>query len=340
MIKNVAKFLALSSLLAFGNPMHGDGEKNFVVPSATFDKMRQCAFPLRSIFVEFTREYSQNGKPFVSEGSYLLKADISKNLLYGEYKMPPDDLNEFVWKLYLDSNTTTLLNFRKRIKGDATRHVWARIQKQGGLPFRFADVLEYNAMAGLVHGTNSLTPQLPMFSENGIELYKPDIQRIRINGEDAIKFSARSVRMHEESLEVLIFSEKSGVLLERAYTSTTNLPGKEKEVISTRRQMSDYFIDNGILFPGVITYSSDLGDRTRITINKKTAKMNPIIDEAEFVPKIPGGANVRDEINGIRYTTPIVGNPEAMKTLEADLNAYFEDADNEKAKTAPKPTTK
>jgi hypothetical protein len=118
------------------------------------------------------------------------------------------------------------------------------------------------------------------------------------------------------------------------------IDGKIVENFSNSISYSDFISCGGVLFPLRLQYTCKDGSQERITIKKKTVRINEPIDASVFIPVIPGGADVSDRINGIHYTTPVVGNPEAMKELEANLNAYFEDADNEKPKTAPKPATK
>jgi hypothetical protein len=270
-----------------------------------------------------------------------MKADIRKNLLYYESRYPSSGDSEIRQEIWIDENTITALSFlSEKGKKRPPRIVAGKSRQKIDFPESIREILTYNSAMPLSRQTHLLAPGIPMFIDKKIAMSNPIIRKEKHGDEDAILFSSSPGVVSEKMHSVWIFSEKTGALLEKRDSVCENQNGGIKERILNKRVMSDFFSENGVLFPATIIFVSMDGSRARFTVVKETAKMNPLIDEKEFVPVIPGGTKVYDEINGIRYTTPVVGNPEAMKELEADLNAYFEDADNGKAKTAPKPETK
>ncbi|MDR0535945.1 MAG: hypothetical protein LBG65_06335, partial [Puniceicoccales bacterium] len=282
----------------------------------------------------------EEGK-FTVEETYLIKADITKNLLYYERRIPPNNGSEYSQKTYFSEDRITSIGFTKEKDRFPSSRTGARITRHNAvLPIAIRNVLEHNSIAGIPHDENSLRPTSPTFVNDDINIWKPIFKRIQYGNESAIQVSTAPRKEPYWGRKFFTFSETTGALLEKGSISTKLENGKTIETFVNKYVMSDFFYYDGILFPETITLTGSNGSQSRTRVNKKTARINEPIDPSVFIPVIPGGSRVIDEINGIRYTTPVVGNPEAMKELEADLNAYFEDADNGKAKTAPKPETK
>jgi hypothetical protein len=315
--------------------------------SIVLEKIKQNTFPLKTLELGFYSERGKDGVFSSREDDCRAKIDFEQNRATWEFIRPEKKgLSEEIRSFnFFDNALSTTIVIPKRgkkpknmIRFDTpTVHI-RRDSSPLPFPSELSLIIEHNSLDQPGHG--SVKPRFPFFINGMLPFEKPMFERIEYKGETALKITSSPTLQENVSKEVFIFSEKTGALLEKRSSSGKKKEGKIVEEFYNKVTYSNFLNYNGILFPLSIQILLQDGWQQRITIKKETVRINEPIDPKEFVPKIPGGANVRDEINGIRYTTPVIGNPEAMKELEADLNAYFEKVDNGKPKTAPKPTTK
>jgi hypothetical protein len=124
--------------------------------------------------------------------------------------------------------------------------------------------------------------------------------------------------------EIFKFDIKTGNLLERERVILEKTKDGVKERREPSASFSDYFYCNGVPFPGVLIFTLSGGQSFKIEIDKKTARIEDVLDKHTFVPSFPPKTIVHDKIKGIQYETPAIGNAAAENAVVKELDALFE----------------
>jgi outer membrane lipoprotein-sorting protein len=302
--------------------------------SVEIAKIKQGLFPLKTFSGECVFEEIYRGK-IVHKEKYILELDFNNKRFFWENspEKKSDSTLATMSRCYASDEKITQIWMRKRLdSGKNYGTAIAEISKEDDETMR----LKIPPVLKSLFSYNAITEResLP-YAFNG---YKEllDIREVNHEGKQAVQIHYSRGTGPSKVDFVFLFSKQTGLLLEKKIT----FKPKNGDAIQSILTPKKYILSNGICFPEIVEITQGAENIRRITVNKETVRINEPIDPKEFIPKIPGGANVHDKINGIEYTTPVVGNPEAMKELEANLNACFEDADNEKPQKATKPATK
>ena len=330
--------LALEESSAF---IRKNAEKRNFLPE--LEKILQTGKSFRTISISYKIEMStDNGKTWKPYSENRVMWDKVKNLSYFSSRRDISVKRENA-KRDITGERIEEKTFGEGVLTSVDRHSYQLgsnkvIQKSSAkitqepkwLSFPSGFLLNYTNIGG----ENSI------FKNDSFSFHKPIITKTNYKGKAALK--VENYIFHKEKpikpgslydkvdwpIMVIFFDVETGRLLEITridinYNETKLTRGMEFQIL-----VDEYFQSNGLYFPSILRYLPRVCDgvQVRFVVDKKTAKLNEILDEKSFIPSIPPQADVIDTIKGTRYIAPSIGNIGAEKQIRKELDELFKEA--------------
>jgi hypothetical protein len=268
-----------------------------------------------------------HGKTWGKSEKVTIKLDRASGNAYFEHhgKMQDEEVTD---KLFFAEGSVTKIQTRREMKKNNIPESYSSVTIQrekhvfNSVISTLMELMEYN-----LHSEN-----IPIFKNGRLIYDAPVLSHIEYQGKKAMKILSTDKENYGWVHMSFIFETKTGNVLEKEdftfMREHENLKkGKLVRECNSKITASDYFFCNGIPFPGILDHAYGKGNVIRrLTVNKKTAKINEDMDRIHFTPVFPPNADVSDTIKGTYYRTPSVGNTAAEKVIAGNLDEIFKKA--------------
>jgi hypothetical protein len=318
-MKNKSLLFFFATLLFIGQREHLAANESLRSVDFFTKRLEQVNHIPTTISIAYRIESSNdNGNKWKLVSEHVLKRDKNKKMYYFSEIKKQESISSNSEYFFANGESTWITTQKIGVKEHSIEinHVSARIRKgQPSLDDRHERLLQYNV----------LHPDMPLWLDNKATSRNMECSLISHNGIPALQITSMNQPKDNFLKFVFIFDRTNGRLLFRELFSCNKKAGGELQTRSIEKvSYSEYFFSNGVSFPSTIIFEYPNNKKNRYTIDKEKTKINDIISLSDFTAILPPNCEVRDEIHGKIYRTPVIGNTGAEKKAVTELENLFE----------------